>query len=62
MKENKLTTTTEGLIVVNDGDIIIAVIRRDPTSRKHLVYKIEEMGSEDIAKLINPNFSLKKNE
>lgn len=60
--EYEFKTDTEGVITVSEKGKggLVAIIRRDPESRKHLVYLCKEAASEDIAKLIQPGFSMPK--
>lgn len=51
----------EGVNTVRNPDgVLIAIVCRDPYSKKHLVYFTEEASSDEIVeKLIRTDFSLK---
>lgn len=43
----------ESVFTIYKEDTLVAIIKRDDVSKKHLVYLVEEAVSEDIANLIN---------
>lgn len=43
----------ESVFTIYKEDTLVAIIKRDEISKKHLVYLVEEGTSEDIANLIN---------
>jgi hypothetical protein len=49
-----METKLESVFCVYKNKELIAIIKRDDTSKKHLVYLAEEASSEDIANLIAP--------
>lgn len=50
MEPNKKEVVKEGVhIVLNEKQEVIAMLRRDPVSKKHLVYMVVEATCEDIA-------------
>ena len=53
MEPNKRTVEKEGVYTALDekGELI-AILRRDPVSKKHLVYLVKEACCEDIGGLI----------
>lgn len=49
-KEKKIEK--EGVYTVTKGDELIAIVRRDPISKKHLVYLVTECTSDDLVDII----------
>lgn len=45
--------------VSNEQGELTSIIRRDPTSKKHLIYSVKEMTCDDIGDLIKTNTDLK---
>lgn len=55
----KITTEKESVVTVsNSKGELVGIVRRDPTTKKHLIYKCEEMVTDDIVGLISPGFML----
>lgn len=53
MEPKKRNVEKEGVhLVIDENGDWIAAMRRDPISKKHLVYLVKEATSEDIADLI----------
>lgn len=51
--ENKMKTTTESvLIVTNENGVVVALIRKDTSLQKNLIYKITDASMTDIEDLI----------
>lgn len=50
-----MTTGKEGVSVISDSFGLKAIIRKDPSSRKNVFYKTEEMGEDEILELFNNN-------
>lgn len=59
--EKDLITDEESVhTVCNKDGNLMAILRRDPVSKKHLVYFVKEGTADDIVeKLIKTDFSLK---
>lgn len=48
-----MKTNEEGVIIItNDQDQMVGFIRKDPISRKNVVYSAEEMGLEEMQSVI----------
>ncbi len=54
--ENNLETNREVVFTVANNRGLIAIVRKDPVSKKNLIYSCKEMNSEEITKLISPAF------
>lgn len=50
---NNLTTSKEGILCLEKDGNLIAIVRKDLSSRKNIIYKVEEMGLEEIEALFN---------
>lgn len=50
--ENEKKIEKEGMYTVTKGNELIAIVRRDPISKKHLVYSVTECTSDDIVDII----------
>ncbi len=60
--ENNIETNRESVFTVTTNRGMVAIVRRDPISKKHLIYEVKEMVSEDITKLLSPAFIWPKTE
>ena len=50
MEEKQKKVVEEGVhLVLNEKEEVVAMLRRDPVSRKHLVYLVVEATCDDIA-------------
>lgn len=54
---NEITTTEEGVACVYKKGELIAIVKRDDVSKKHLVYVVEEGTTPDIIDIIKGNVS-----
>lgn len=51
-----MNTEKEGVFTVcNDRGELVAILRKDPRSKKNLVYRCEEASLEDIERLLKGN-------
>jgi hypothetical protein len=49
---NIMVVEKEGAFMVYKDDVLVAIIKRDKSSAKHLVYMLQEATSDDIAELL----------
>lgn len=56
--EEKSKGDLEGVHTIYKDNKLVAIIKRDEVSKKHLVYLVEEAVSEDIANLINKQYNI----
>lgn len=59
MNEKAKKSVLEGVHCIVENDELIGIVRRDPISKKHLVYLVREASSDDIAELITGDKPLK---
>lgn len=50
-----METKTEVMTTVYKNGVLVAVIKRDDKSRKHLIHVVKEAKTDDIIKLIGGN-------
>ena len=56
---NEIITREEGVSCVYKKRELIAIVKRDDVSKKHLVYVVEEATTPDIIDIIKGNVSVK---
>jgi hypothetical protein len=61
MAENKIDQESMHTVTNNQG-VLIGILRRDPSTGKHLVYLVQEAACTDIADLIGEKIYAKKEE